>query len=182
MRSAVRREGGGFPVWWREALSVLAPSGSAAAAGGGAGGPGIAAQRVGSDRGRCWSCGGARPLPSALTAFALAAAAGSARSPRLAGAGGGMAGPAGGLEDAELREAQRDYLDFLDDEVRPGVGLRWGMGGAAFPSPPPMPRGLGGTWFLCPHALPPPRSGLKAVELWRNRLLFGGWDVSGRGS
>ena len=29
-----------------------------------------------------------------------------------------MADPAGGLEDAELREAQRDYLDFLDDEVR----------------------------------------------------------------
>ncbi|KAK2511735.1 Mcm3 [Columba guinea] len=27
-----------------------------------------------------------------------------------------MAAPAGGLEDAELREAQRDYLDFLDDE------------------------------------------------------------------
>lgn len=24
------------------------------------------------------------------------------------------------LEDVELREAQRDYLDFLDDEVREG--------------------------------------------------------------
>uniref|UniRef100_A0A8B9QUF2 DNA replication licensing factor MCM3 n=1 Tax=Anas platyrhynchos TaxID=8839 RepID=A0A8B9QUF2_ANAPL len=32
-----------------------------------------------------------------------------------------MAAPAGGLEDAELREAQRDYLDFLDDEEDQGV-------------------------------------------------------------
>lgn len=39
---------------------------------------------------------------------------------------GTMAAPAGGLDDAELREAQRDYLDFLDDEVRSGAfcGLR----------------------------------------------------------
>ncbi|NXF09960.1 MCM3 factor, partial [Smithornis capensis] len=35
--------------------------------------------------------------------------------------GGGMAAPAGGLEDAELREAQRDYLDFLDDEEDQGI-------------------------------------------------------------
>lgn len=27
------------------------------------------------------------------------------------------------LDDVELREAQRDYLDFLDDEVREGLGL-----------------------------------------------------------
>ncbi|XP_064563273.1 DNA replication licensing factor MCM3 [Zonotrichia leucophrys gambelii] len=32
-----------------------------------------------------------------------------------------MAAPAGGLEDAELREAQRDYLDFLDDEEDQGI-------------------------------------------------------------
>ncbi|XP_019392721.1 PREDICTED: DNA replication licensing factor MCM3 [Crocodylus porosus] len=32
-----------------------------------------------------------------------------------------MALPAAGLEDAELREAQRDYLDFLDDEEDQGV-------------------------------------------------------------
>ncbi|OXB54066.1 hypothetical protein ASZ78_010859 [Callipepla squamata] len=32
-----------------------------------------------------------------------------------------MAALAGGLEDAELREAQRDYLDFLDDEEDQGV-------------------------------------------------------------
>uniref|UniRef100_A0A8C9FGX3 DNA replication licensing factor MCM3 n=2 Tax=Pavo cristatus TaxID=9049 RepID=A0A8C9FGX3_PAVCR len=32
-----------------------------------------------------------------------------------------MAAPAGGLDDAELREAQRDYLDFLDDEEDQGV-------------------------------------------------------------
>ncbi|NWR21884.1 MCM3 factor, partial [Emberiza fucata] len=34
---------------------------------------------------------------------------------------GRMAAPAGGLEDAELREAQRDYLDFLDDEEDQGI-------------------------------------------------------------
>ncbi|NXL06813.1 MCM3 factor, partial [Mesembrinibis cayennensis] len=34
---------------------------------------------------------------------------------------GSMAAPAGGLEDAELREAQRDYLDFLDDEEDQGI-------------------------------------------------------------
>lgn len=34
---------------------------------------------------------------------------------------GSMAAPAGGLDDAELREAQRDYLDFLDDEEDQGV-------------------------------------------------------------
>ncbi|RMC17082.1 hypothetical protein DUI87_05659 [Hirundo rustica rustica] len=32
-----------------------------------------------------------------------------------------MAAPVGGLEDAELREAQRDYLDFLDDEEDQGI-------------------------------------------------------------
>ncbi|XP_032912698.1 DNA replication licensing factor MCM3 [Catharus ustulatus] len=32
-----------------------------------------------------------------------------------------MAAPAVGLEDAELREAQRDYLDFLDDEEDQGI-------------------------------------------------------------
>ncbi|NXF73748.1 MCM3 factor, partial [Sclerurus mexicanus] len=32
-----------------------------------------------------------------------------------------MAAPADGLEDAELREAQRDYLDFLDDEEDQGI-------------------------------------------------------------
>lgn len=26
------------------------------------------------------------------------------------------------LDDVELREAQRDYLDFLDDEVREALG------------------------------------------------------------
>ncbi|NXC89689.1 MCM3 factor, partial [Cercotrichas coryphoeus] len=34
---------------------------------------------------------------------------------------GRMAAPAGVLEDAELREAQRDYLDFLDDEEDQGI-------------------------------------------------------------
>ncbi|CAM4529938.1 DNA replication licensing factor MCM3 [Lepidochelys kempii] len=32
-----------------------------------------------------------------------------------------MAAPPAGLEDAELREAQRDYLDFLDDEEDQGI-------------------------------------------------------------
>lgn len=76
-------------------------------------------------------------LLSARTAFPLAAA--TAASPRVSPsatttattgpprAAGSMAAPAGGLEDAELREAQRDYLDFLDDEVRAGAGLRWEM-------------------------------------------------------
>lgn len=76
----------------------------------------------------------------ARTAFPLAAATAAAASPRVSPsattttatpgpprAAGSMAAPAGGLEDAELREAQRDYLDFLDDEVRAGAGLRWEM-------------------------------------------------------
>lgn len=29
------------------------------------------------------------------------------------------------LDDVELREAQRDYLDFLDDEVREARGARF---------------------------------------------------------
>jgi hypothetical protein len=34
------------------------------------------------------------------------------------------------LDDVELREAQRDYLDFLDDEVRLGPRARcWGPAG-----------------------------------------------------
>lgn len=32
------------------------------------------------------------------------------------------------LDDVELREAQRDYLDFLDDEVK--FGLRAGCWGS----------------------------------------------------
>lgn len=36
------------------------------------------------------------------------------------------------LDDVELREAQRDYLDFLDDEVRLGPRDRcWGPVGDA---------------------------------------------------
>lgn len=58
-----------------------------------------------------------------------------------------MAAPAGGLEDAELREAQRDYLDFLDDEVR----LRFGKGMLYPPMPPAavehlVPPNLLGSW------------------------------------
>ena len=60
---------------------------------------------------------------------------------------GSMAAPAGGLDDAELREAQRDYLDFLDDEVRSGVlcGLH-----------PPLT--LGGGHRSLPRPRPPSRS------------------------
>lgn len=69
-----------------------------------------------------------------------------------------MAAPAGGLEDAELREAQRDYLDFLDDEVRRGELWDGGDGVLhpflpavritpfpSFPSPPPPQHLLFGT-------------------------------------
>lgn len=99
----------------------MAPSGSAAVPGGGGG-------RVRSGRVGSRALPGPGRFPSALTAFPLAAA-GSPRLPpaRSPPAAGSMAAPAGGLEDAELREAQRDYLDFLDDEVRPGAGLRWEM-------------------------------------------------------
>lgn len=38
------------------------------------------------------------------------------------------------LDDVELREAQRDYLDFLDDEVRLG---RPALAGAGDPADDP---------------------------------------------
>lgn len=176
MGSAEGREGGGAPARWRERLPALAPRGSAAAAGGGrpgrVGSGRIGSDRSGSDRGRCRSGYGARPAP--LGYRLPLAAAGSQRPPRAAGS---MAAPAGGLEDAELREAQRDYLDFLDDEVRPGAGLRRGGDAAAAPPhPPPIPRrapGGGGA----PGPCPPPQLGRWG---WRESRFAGisswGWE------
>lgn len=63
-----------------------------------------------------------------------------------------MAAPAGGLEDAELREAQRDYLDFLDDEVR-----RAGRCGCCIPS---MPPGVGDHLVRVTMSPPPVSSGI----------------------
>lgn len=77
---------------------------------------------------------GSPRLSSALTASPSSGSSGGSSGgggirPRAAGR---MAAPAGGLEDAELREAQRDYLDFLDDEVR-----RAGRRGCCVPCVPP---------------------------------------------
>lgn len=75
----------------------------------------------------------------------FSAEAGSARGPQH-GPGGrsfraaSMAGTVV-LDDVELREAQRDYLDFLDDEVREAPGRETRALGA---SGPRMGRGRSG--------------------------------------
>lgn len=74
------------------------------------------------------------------------------------------------LDDVELREAQRDYLDFLDDEVREAQGREvpergaWGggaaEGGHAGRRSPP---GRGGG----PPGLPAPEPSARSFEFPR---------------
>lgn len=94
----------------------------------------------------------------------------------------GMAGTVV-LDDVELREAQRDYLDFLDDEVREARGretLALGAPGAALlhaepgqarepPGGPPGPPGCGGR--------PAPQDS-SARDLATSRGGVGRWLVS----
>lgn len=66
------------------------------------------------------------------------------------------------LDDVELREAQRDYLDFLDDEVRGAAGRgRWRSqpGAESLPNGPAGdPRAIG------PRSPHPARVASPAVE------------------